>query len=339
MIIRSKAPLRISFGGGGTDVSPYFEERGGCVLCATIDKFSYATLIDRQDSIIRAHSLDHDTLVKYSLNEPANYDGKLDLVKGVAKVMEAEGGLDLYLHNDILPGSGLGSSSSLTVALVGLLKHWKKQPLTDYDVAELAYQIERTEVGISGGKQDQYAATFGNFNFIEFFKDSTIVNVLRIKDEVLNELEYRLMLCYVGKRHLSAGIIDDQVKGYVEGKEDVVRSLDATKELAIRMKNALLLGQLNNFGAFLDEGWCLKKKFSKLITDSHIDELYEVSKKSGAIGGKLLGAGGGGFLLVFCEFNKWHKVAQNLEQAGGKVVNFAFEFKGLQTWEVNNNNK
>ena len=335
MIIRSKAPLRISFGGGGTDVSPYPEERGGCVLCATIDRYAYATLLTRPDNAVRVHSLDYDMIVKYDLNEELRYDGNLDLVKAAIKVMGNYEGVDLFLHSDVPPGSGLGSSSTLTVALVGLFKHWKRLALTDYDTADLAYRIEREELGIKGGKQDQFVATFGGFNFIEFFKDFTIVNPLRMKPEALNELEYRLMLCHVGRQRLSAGIIEDQVKGYVQRKEDVVRALDETKELAIRMKNALLLGQLSEFGGLLNEAWCQKKMFSAKITDPHIDELYEVARQSGAIGGKLLGAGGGGYLLLFCEFDKWHKVAEKLELTGGKVLHFAFEFMGLQTWEVN----
>jgi D-glycero-alpha-D-manno-heptose-7-phosphate kinase len=247
VIIRSKAPLRISFGGGGTDVSPYFEERGGCVLSATIDRYSYATLIPCPDNSVSVHSLDYDTTVKYDLSERVRYDGKLDLVKAAIKVAEIDEGLELFLHSDVPPGTGLGSSSSLAVALAGLFRHWKNLPLTDYDIAELAYRVEREELGIKGGKQDQYAATFGGFNFIEFSRDAAIVNPLRIKRAVLNELEYRLMLCYTGRQRLSAGIIDDQVQGYTQRRAEVIEALDETKELAIRMKNALLLGNLNEF--------------------------------------------------------------------------------------------
>ena len=206
-------------------------------------------------------------------------------------------------------------------------------PLSDYDIAELAYRIERQEAGIKGGKQDQYAASFGGFNFIEFLGKTTIVNPLKIKREIINELEYRLMLCYTGKTRLSAGIIDDQVRGYTEKKEDVVRALDETKQLAIAMKNALLLGQIDEFGSLMNQAWLSKKKFTPKMTDPYIDELYDVALQNGALGGKLLGAGGG-YLLLLCEFDKRHILAQKLEEHGGKVVNFAFEFNGLQTWEV-----
>jgi len=334
-IIRAKAPLRISFGGGGTDVSPYPEERGGAVLNATIDKYAYCNLATREDDLVDVMSLDYDLVARYPLNDRLEYDGKLDLVKAALKVMEIKSGADLFLHSDMPPGSGLGTSSTITVALVGAFKHWLKLPFSDYDVAELAYRIERHEAGIKGGKQDQYAASFGGFNFIEFHGETTIVNPLRIKREILNELEYRLMLCYTGKTRLSGGIIEDQVAGYIQRKEDVVGALDETKALAFAMKNALLLGQVDEFGSLLDQGWLSKKRFSNKITDPHIDELYESAKQNGAIGGKLLGAGGGGYLLLLCEFDKWHILAQKLEELGGKVVNFAFEFNGLQTWGLN----
>jgi len=334
-IIRARTPLRISFGGGGTDVSPYPEEHDGCVLSCTIDKYSYASLMTHEGSSINISSLDYDVLTSYNPSEQVNYDGKLDLVKATLSKMGITQGMDVFLHSDMPPGSGLGASSTITVVLVGLFKHWKGLPMTDYDIAELAYHIEREEVGIKGGRQDQYAATFGGFNFIEFFKDATVVNPLRIKQAALNELQYRLMLCYTGKHRLSAGIIEDQMKGYVKGKKEVLQALDETKNLAIEMKNALLLNKIDELGLLLHQGWLAKKKFSSQVTDPQIDQLYEVAKKNGALGGKLLGAGGGGYFLFLCQFDKWHKVAQEVERCGGKVVNFAFEFRGLQTWEVN----
>jgi len=334
MIFRAKAPLRIGFGGGGTDVPPYPEERGGVVLSATIDKYAYCSLATRDDEVVNVTSLDYDLVTRYPLNDKLEYDGKLDLVKAATKVMGMENGVDLFLHSDVPPGSGLGTSSTMTVALVGAIRHWLRLPLSDYDIAELAYRIERQEAGIKGGKQDQYAASFGGFNFIEFLGEKTIVNPLRIKREIINELEYRLMLCYTGKTRLSAGIIDDQVKGYIEKKEDVVRALDETKASAIAMKNALLLGQIDEFGSLLHQTWLSKKRFTPKMTDTHIDELYDVARQNGAIGGKLLGAGGGGYLLLLCEFDKRNILAQKLEEYGGKIANFAFESNGLQTWEV-----
>ncbi len=334
-LIRAKVPLRISFGGGGTDVSPYAEEHGGSVLSCTIDKYTYATLVPHGNDRVSVRSLDYDIFTSYNSSEEFSYDGNLDLVKGALKVMGIRQGIDVLLHSDMPPGSGLGTSSSMTVALVALFRHWKRLPMTNYEIAELAYHIEREEVGIKGGKQDQYAVAFGGFNYIEFSRDAVVVNPLRIMPHTLNELQYRLMLCYTGKRRVSAGIIEEQISNYVRGKEETIRALHQTKKLAIEMKNALLLGKLDEFGIFLHEGWLAKKNFSSKMTSPHIDELYEVARKNGALGGKLLGAGGGGYLLFLCQFDKWHQVAKEVEQNGGKVVGFACEFSGLQTWQTN----
>lgn len=337
MIIRSKAPLRISFGGGGTDVSPYREDRGGATLSATIDKYTYCTLATRSDNSIIVKSLDYDTLIKYHTNDDLLYDGKLDLVKATIKTLQAKDGLELFLHSDAPPGSGLGTSSALVVALVGAFKHWLRLPLTNYEMAELAYHIEREEVGIKGGKQDQYASTFGGFNFIEFSGETTIVNPLRIKVNTINELQYRLMLCYTGKTRLSEGIIDDFLRNYTQAKGDAIQALDETKQLAITMKNTLLLDKVDDFGRLLHEAWCAKKKFSTKVTNPNIDALYEVARRNGAIGGKLLGAGGGGYLLLLCEFDKRHVVAEELEKVGGEIVDFIFDLQGIQSWDVNEN--
>nr|MBC7245817.1 GHMP kinase [Chloroflexota bacterium] len=337
MIIRSKAPLRISFAGGGTDVEPYLSERGGAVLSTTIDKYAYGSLRFRTDRQITVTSLDYDVVARYKLNEPLIYDGNLDLVKAVIRRLnreDSEQGLDLFLHSDAPPGSGLGSSSAVVVALIGLFKHWLHLPLTNYEIADLAYQIERLDLGIKGGKQDQYAATFGGFNFIEFYRDATIVNPLRVPPDVLNELHYNLLLCYTGKTRLSARIIDTQVQGYVQRQEEVVHAMDELKRIAIDLKNALLQGRLNDFGVLLHEGWMNKKKMAAQISDPNIDELYETARKHGALGGKMSGAGGGGYMFFYCQFDRKHIVAAELERMGAQVVNFGFDFAGLQTWEI-----
>jgi D-glycero-alpha-D-manno-heptose-7-phosphate kinase len=335
MIIRSRAPLRISFGGGGTDVPPYPEEKGGAVLSSTIDKYAYCTLVTRDDNAVSVKSMDYNVAAKFNVNGELRYDGKLDLVKATINRLDVKTGFDLFLHSDSPPGTGLGTSSALVVAIVSAFKQWLKLPLTPYDIAELAYHIERDEAGIKGGRQDQYASTFGGFNFIEFLGKTTIVNPLRISRDTLNELEYRLILCYTGGSRLSAGILDDQIGAYIARDEEVIQALQETKDLAFRMKNALLLGKLGEFGILLHQAWSCKKKFSGKITHAHIDELYELARQNGAIGGKLLGAGGGGYLLFLCEFDKWHRVAESLERAGGRMVNFTFDHLGMQSWEVN----
>jgi len=337
MIIRSKAPLRISFAGGGTDVEPYLSEQGGVVLSTTIDKYAYGSIRFRDDRQITVTSLDYDIVAKYSLDEPLTYDGNLDLIKATICRLNRENsdqGLDFFLHSDAPPGTGLGSSSTIVVALIGLFHRWLHLPLTNYDIADLAYQIERVDMGIKGGKQDQYAATFGGFNFIEFYHDATIVNPLRVPSDTLNELHYRLLLCYTGKSRLSAHIIDTQIEGYVQRREDVVRAMDELKQVAIDLKNALLQGRLDDFGALLHRAWVNKKKMAEQISDAHIDELYETARKYGALGGKISGAGGGGHMFFYCQFDRKHLIAAQLERLGAQIVDFNFDFYGLQAWQV-----
>ena len=336
MMIRSKAPLRISFCGGGTDVKPYLDEKGGCVLSATINRFAYSGLEIGKSKEISINSMDYDLNLRFGVDQKLIYDGELDLVKAVINHFKIKEGLDMFIHSDAPPGSGLGSSSSLTVALIGLFMRWRKMPLTEYDIAELAYQIERIEVGIPGGMQDQYASTFGGVNFIEFSKDKTIVNPLRINQDVLNELEYSLLLCYTGGSRMSAKIIDKQVNNYIIKNKQTIDAMDSLKSLTIEMKDALLQGKLNRFGECLDEAWSHKKKMADGITHSKVDEMYSEAKKEGAIGGKLTGAGGGGYLLLFCKFDKKHKVAARMVSMGGEIVNFGLNLNGVQTWRTGN---
>ena len=337
MIVRSKTPLRISFAGGGTDVEPYLSEQGGAVLSSTIDKYAYSSLYFNQNPSVQVASLDYDVVAKYEADEPFIEGDKLNLVKAVIRQLKPKGsdqGMDIFLHSDAPPGSGLGSSSTMVVTLIGAFKHWLHLPLTNYEIADLAYQIERTDLGIKGGKQDQYAATFGGFNFIEFHQDATIVNPLRIPPNTLNELHYNLLLCYTGKTRRSAHIIDDQVKGYVRHQESVVRAMDELKHIAVALKNALLQDRPNDFGDLLNEAWMNKKRMATQISNPHIDELYETARKHGALGGKITGAGGGGYMFFYCDFKRKHVVAEQLERLGAQVVEFSFDSGGLQTWEV-----
>jgi D-glycero-alpha-D-manno-heptose-7-phosphate kinase len=341
-ILRSKAPLRVSLAGGGTDVSPYPEEKGGAVLNCTIDKFAYATLAHDPAGrkSVTVHSLDYNLSVNYERPDDLVYNGELDLVKAALKILHVQhegipdGSLELFLHSDAPPGTGLGSSSTMCVALVGAFQRWLREPWTSYQVAEIAYRIEREELGIRGGRQDQYAAAFGGFNFIEFGKDAAIVNPLKIPREVQNELAYRLLLCYTGTSHYSNDIIVRQQQSYQDRVPDTVSALDATKQLAVDMKNELLRGHIDEMGRLLDEGWQLKKRFTEGISNPHIDNFYDRARSAGALGGKLVGAGGGGYILLFCDFARRAQVAHAVQRAGGEVVDFALEMDGLQTWSV-----
>lgn len=337
MVIRSRAPLRLSFAGGGTDISPYMDERGGAVLSVTIDKYAYASLRLSDDDSISVRSLDYDVVAKYRLDDPLQFDGSLDLVKAVLKRMnshEERQGMEFFLHTDAPPGSGLGSSSAVVIALMGLFRHWKNHPMTDYQLAELAYEIERKDLGIAGGKQDQYAAVFGGVNFIEFSSAGVVVNPLRVSPETLNELQYLSLLCYTGRTRVSDGIIRSQIEGYVQSYEEVIAAMDELKSIAVDMKNALLRNDLRDFGALLHSGWQAKKKMAGAITNPTIDEMYSVGRTHGALGGKVTGAGGGGYMLFVCEFDRKHIVAQKLEELGGQIVEFAFDRDGLQTWDI-----
>jgi len=336
MLIRAKAPLRISFGGGGTDVAPFPELEGGCVLSATIDRYAWGTLRPRHDGGICIDSLDFGTSLAYSSRRDLVMDGQLDLVKAAIRKLTGtyEQGFDLFLHSDAPPGSGLGSSSAMMVALVGLLKEWKTLPITDYEVAELAHEVERVDLGIRGGMQDQYAAVFGGINFIEFQADRVVVNPLRLAPDIVNELEYNLLLVDTGKVRLSSNIIADQVARYERREEESVAALREIKHIAIEMKDRLLRRQWHDFGRLLHEEWQQKKRMSDRISSPELDDLYQLALDNGAIGGKITGAGGGGFMLLYCDFERKHALAERMREHGCEPSEVALESKGLQTWRV-----
>lgn len=334
MIIRSKAPLRISFGGGGTDVSPYCDQHGGVVLNSTINKYAYCSILPNDSDQITVRSIDFDMTVKYNCKDNLVYDGKLDLVKAALKEMNIKQGCEVYLQCDAPAGSGLGTSSTVIVALLAAMAHWKGIKLDQYALAELAYKVEREDLKIAGGYQDQYAATFGGFNFIEFNGNDVVVNPLKIKKNIINELQYNLLLCYTGNIHVSANIIKDQVSNYEKKDIEVINAMHEIKALAYAMKKELLKNNLNNFGKLLNYSWESKKKMSNKISNPKIDELYEESLKAGALGGKLIGAGGGGYLLVYCPYNKKHLVAERLESMGGQLTEWDFSLSGVQSWTV-----
>ena len=255
---RARAPLRLSFCGGGTDVSPYPEEHGGMVLSATINQYAYASLRPRRDTRLTIASLDYDVVARYDHPRRLKLDGNLDLIKSVVKALKVRRGADLWVHSDAPPGSGLGSSSTLVVALIGVLSEWHQKPLSGYEVAELAYRIERVDLGLAGGRQDQYAAAFGGFNFIEFQGQTTVVNPLRIRPDVLRELEYRMLLCYMGQTRQSARIIERQIASYVGGRRKTIEALGRLKRETLEMKQALLLGDIDGMGEQdLSIGVCL----------------------------------------------------------------------------------
>lgn len=335
MLFRSKAPLRIGFAGGGTDLSPYRDIYGGYVLNAAINKYAFTSLQVLPTDKIEVHSLDYDYIAHYHVDEPMPFDGHMDLVKAVLRRLKrGRQGMRVMTHNDAPPGSGLGSSSAMVVSLLGAFKEWLSLPLGDYELAQLAYEVERVDLGMLGGQQDQYASVFGGFNFMEFDGERVLVNPLRVKPAVVNELEYSLMLFYTGKSRVSAQIVEAQVKNVQANQEKSLSAMRDIKQQALDMKRALLLGDARGFGKLLDVAWHSKKQMADEITNPVIDEMYSEAKKAGALGGKVSGAGGGGYMIFYCETGRKHKVAERLEQLGGEVVDFKFEPFGLQRWRV-----
>ena len=332
-LIRSKAPLRISFAGGGTDVPPYCDERGGAVLNSTIDRFAYCTISPREDKEITIRSLDYGIVEKWrACGDLFLYDGNLDLIKAVLNHFEIDRGFDMFLHCEAPPGSGLGSSSTVIVSIIGAMAEWLNEPLSQYDIAHLAYVLERKELGLAGGKQDQYASVFGGFNFMEFMGPQTIVTPLRVKANILNELHYQLLLGNTGKTRDSSNIIKSQTAGYVDKNDQVVDALDNTRRLAKESKDALLRGNIRQIGELLNESWNFKKRFTSKVSNDRIDAIYETALANGAIGGKISGAGGGGFMFFICEYDRKHNVANELTKLGVEIVNYNFDKYGLQTW-------
>jgi D-glycero-alpha-D-manno-heptose-7-phosphate kinase len=289
----------------------------------------------RTDDRIRVESLDVGAALEYGAEEHAPLNGELDLVKsaiGRVALLGEPRGVDIFLQSSAPPGSGLGGSSALMVTLIGLLRDFHKLALTDYEIAQLAWEVERVDLGLMGGLQDQYAATFGGFNFIEFGHDRVIVNPLRVDSAVLHELEENLLLCFTGATRPGDRIIEDQTRRYESLEEGALAGLRMQKSLAVDMKNALLRGRLNEFGELLGAAWDSKKRMSPLISTSEIDRAYDVACTAGALGGKVTGAGGGGYMLFYCKPGARHKVAAELAGVGFHETEFAFDQVGLTTW-------
>jgi D-glycero-alpha-D-manno-heptose-7-phosphate kinase len=334
-VIRSKAPLRLSFAGGGTDVPPFPEREGGVVLSATINRFAHGTLRPREDGRVRIESLDLGVALEYGAGEALDRDGQLDLIRAaISRISEIETprGIDLFMHTAAPPGSGLGASSALIVGLIGVLRDFHGLSLSDYEIADLAWQVERRDLGLKGGFQDQYSATFGGFNFIEFNADGVVVNPLRIPTETVCELESNLLLSFTGATRAGDEIIDDQTSRYVASDAETVAGLRMQKEVANSMKRALLLGRLNEFGDLLGVAWEHKRRISPRISTPLIDEAYAEARAHGALGGKVTGAGGGGYMLFYCPPGTRHRVANRLQGMGLEETEFAFDEHGLRSW-------
>jgi len=340
MIYRSKAPLRIGLAGGGTDVSPYSDEYGGAILNATISLAAYANIEPIKEHAIIVQALDRQEEERYDWAPSLPINGKLDLLKGVYNRIHALygvplSGFRLSTFVDAPAGSGLGTSSTLVVAILGAFVEMLKLPLGDYDIAHLAYQIEREDLKLTGGKQDQYAATFGGVNFMEFYgNDKVIVNPLRIHSEYLHELDNNLVLYFTATSRESALIINEQVKNVHNKDEKSIEAMHQLKEQAKMMKEALLKGRLHEIGEILDFGFEQKRKMAHNISNNSIEAIYNAAKKAGATGGKISGAGGGGFMIFYCPDNTRYKVIETLKTFGGVIRDYTFTKYGLTTWTI-----
>jgi D-glycero-alpha-D-manno-heptose-7-phosphate kinase len=302
------------------------------VLSSTIQNYAYCSIAPRSDGRISVSREDQDVRYGPETLQDLKGGGEVEFVRAVAKRFGADQGFDASLRYDAVPGTGLGSSSALCVSLIGAFREWKGASMTDYDIANLAYDVERKDVGVPGGMQDQYASTFGGFNLIEFKKETTIVNALRIKSETLNELEYNSLLCFTGTTRRSGGILQRQIESYEHKSPAIMKALERMKELTLNMKDSLLTGNLTGFAELLNSEWDLKKTLDQAISTAEVEKLLHVAKSSGAIGGKLLGAGGGGFLFLYCDSEKQVQVEKALESLGAKTFPVRFDEDGLQTW-------
>jgi len=339
LIYRSKSPLRLGLAGGGTDVSPYSDEFGGAILNATINMYAYATIEPLDSGEIIFEALDIGISESYKSEDEIPESGELALHYGIYKRIRKQFvdkplSFRLSTSVDAPPGSGLGSSSTLMVAMLGVFCEWLKLPLGEYDIAHLAYDIERVDLAMAGGKQDQYAATFGGINFMEFYGDKVIVNPLRVKPEVINELELNLLLYFTNKSRNSSDIIKVQMENVQGKKEKPVEAMHKIKKLSIDMKEAVLTGKLLEIGDILDRGWQQKKLMAAGISNPQIDEIYDIAKKHGATGGKVSGAGGGGFIILYCPGTSRHKVQKALAETDGEFRSFQFTKHGMSSWSI-----
>ena len=340
MIIRSKAPFRIGLAGGGTDVSPYSDLYGGCVLNATISLYAQANIEPRTDNKIvfripqTNESYEFDSAPHLAID-----GGKADLMKGIYNRIikdyhQQPLSFTLTCSLEVPFGSGLGTSSTLAIAIIGAYAEWLSLPLGEYDLAYLAYIVERIDLKQAGGKQDQYAAAFGGFNFMEFSADDkVIVNPLRVRNEIINELSNNLLLYYTNSSRNSGDIIIEQQKNVQSQKSKSIEAMHQIKQQAFEIKEAILKNKLDDIGQILHAGWTYKRNMADGISTPLFEEIYSTAIGTGSTGGKISGAGGGGYVFFYCPNNTRFDVARALEKLGGKVQPYSFTKKGLETWK------
>lgn len=340
MIIRSKAPLRLGLAGGGSDVAPYCDMYGGLVLNATINLYAYCSIEETDSDTIRIRSYDAGCFEEYPLSDSLEIDGKASLIKGTYNRVMRDFGLQargfcITTWNDAPAGSGLGTSSTMVVCILKAFIEWKSLPLGDYETARLAYEIEREDLGLAGGKQDQYAAAFGGFNYMEFRQDGTvIVNPLKIKRWIADELEASMMLYFTGRSRSSADIIREEQKNAATGEVSAIEATHRIKQSAVDMKLAILKGDTRAFASIVGQAWEDKKKMASAISNPVIQEAFDAAMAAGALAGKVSGAGGGGFIMFIVEPTRRKEVEAALSRLSGFVMPFQFTDGGAHGWHI-----
>ncbi len=329
--IEAVAPLRISFVGGGTDFPHWYDEHGGAVLSATIDHVVRVRVRPRTDRRVSVRSLDLGHLVEYHLDEGPVDDGAMDLATAAIERLGVPGGIDVEIRSDAPPGSGLGGSSALVTAVVAALALLGDRRFSPEEVARLAYRIEREDLGIAGGWQDQFAAAFGGFNLLDFSASGVSVEPVRISPEALEHLGSHLLLCYTGHVRRNVGLIDRQIAMHREGREETLLGMKRLQTMAFTMRDAIERGDVEALGGMLHEAFLAKKQMNPHITEhTPIERMLEAARDAGASGGKICGAGGGGYLLIAAGPGAQPPVRAALEAAGGQFAPFSFRAEGVR---------
>ncbi|HGE70007.1 TPA: GHMP kinase [Candidatus Poribacteria bacterium] len=344
-VIRARAPVRIDFGGGWTDVDIFTTESKGFVVNSAINIYSYVTVKKLsskevparpalKNKSVRIYSADFDIYVEAEEVKRLEYNGNVDLAKAAIHQIGIQGGIDIITRSNAPAGSGLGTSASMGVALIGALSAFKGKTYLPYELAEQASLIEREKLKILGGKQDHYASALGGINFMEFMGEEVKVSKLQLSKSIICELEKSLVLCYTGKSRLSGDIHQKVRSAFENGETKTTQAIKNLKEIAVEMKNALLGEDLETFGKLLNDNWQNQKALHPSVTNPQIDEIIEIAKSNGAIGGKACGAGGGGCLLFYVQPDQEHIVRRKLEENKIRVIDFNFDFDGIQIWHT-----
>jgi len=335
-IYRSKAPLRLGLGGGSSDLTDFVLLFGGNVLNATINKYVYATLVPTSDGKISIVSQDYQSSLVYDSKTKIPYDGNLDLVCAVVNRVKEFANVEdfsceLFVRSDAPPGAGLGTSSAVVVAVLGVFLEALNIKMNEYDIAKMAWKIEREDMNMSGGYQDQYASVFGGINFMEFHRDlSVIVNPMRVSKQVINELQHNILLCFTGMLHDS----EDIIESHATLNKDIIRCTTHIRDIALQMKDSLLKGELDDFALLMLQEWQYKKQLSNKISNNKLESLENTALENGAIGLKVTGAGGGGMLIIYSDWRRKKELAEKMTSLGCQIWDFTITKTGLESWRV-----